>query len=386
MLVPRAQEASAVVAELDRTLSRQVRRRRRRGLPPPQVLVEAPDWSFSSGDVDRPFHAASAGKLLTAALVAGLVERGRFGFDTPIGRLLPVVDTDGLPAVGGFDAAVDVTVDHLLAQTSGLPDFFDPPRGRRTPAAIGAVVAHPERRFTPSDLLDAARGLPAVGPPGERFHYSDTGWVLLGRIAEEATGEPFATLLRTRVFEPAGMEQAATPYDVTLLPDDLGSIDVEPFWLRGHELSRAHAVSLDWAGGNVVAPPRDWLRFLRALRGGVLVSESTLARLERPRHRFRRGIRYGAGTMTLRFDELVPVVGRGLPAAVGHLGVWATHVVAYPEHDAFVVLNFHADREMNASFQVQMRIASLLRRGAAQQARPSNRLAGVGDPREDRWS
>lgn len=337
-----------------------VTRRRSPRLPAPQVLVEAPGWRFEHGAVERPFHAASAGKLLTATLVAQLVERGRLGFDTHLGAVLPAADTGGLPAVPGVDPATDITVEHLLTQTSGLPDYFETRRGRDTPASVRSAVEHPERRYTPTDLLDAAKRLPPEGRPGERFAYSDTNWVLLGRIAEEASGVAFATLLRTRIFETAGMERASTPYDATLIPDDLSGLDIEPFWLGRHEMSRAHSVSLDWAGGNIVAPPGDWVRFLRALRSGVLLAPATLAHLERPRHRFRWGIGYGAGTMTLRFGELVPLMMRAVPNPVGHLGFWATHVFSYPEQEAYVVLNFHSDHAMQQSFRSHMQIARLL--------------------------
>ena len=325
--------------------------------------MTAPGWTFEFGGADRPFHAASSGKLLTATLVAMLVERGGLGFDSPLGSVLPAADLSGLPAADGVDVATEVTIEHLLTQTSGLPDYFEPPRGRDTTASARSAVDHPERRFTPTDLLDAAKTLPPAGRPGERFVYSDTNWVLLGRIAEEAAGEPFASVLRTRIFEPTGMERASTPYDATLIADDLGDLEVAPFWIDGREMSRAHAVSLDWAGGNIVATPHDWARFVQAWRGGRLVTPETLAYLDRPRHRFRRGIGYGAGTMTLRFGDLVPLVMRRAPRPVGHLGIWATHVFAYPEQDAAVVLNFHSTRCMQQSFQIHMQIARLL--GAA---------------------
>lgn len=346
-------------AKLHRALERLTRRRAPR-LPAPQVLVQTPDWSFEHGAIERPFHAASSGKLLTATLVGQLVEQGRLDFQAPIGTVVPGADLAGLPAASGVDPARDVTIEHLLTQTSGLPDYFETARGRDTAASVRSVVEHPERRFTPSDLLDAAKTLPADGRPGERFVYSDTNWVLLGRIAEEASGEAFAALLRSRIFEPAGMERASTPYDATLIADDLSDLDVEPFWIGRHELTRAHAVSLDWAGGNVVAPPHDWVRYVKALHEGALLTPSTLAYLQRPRHRFRRGIAYGAGTMTLRFGELMPPLLRGLPEPVGHLGFWATHVFAYPEQKAYVVLNFHSNRQMQQSFMVHMQIARLL--------------------------
>lgn len=337
----------------------------RRGgpLPPPQVLVRTPEWEFTYGDVEQPFHAASCGKLVTAALVAMLAERGRLDLDAPLGAVLPVDDTAGLPAAPGVDVARDVTVEHLLTHTSGLPDYFEPPRGYATDASVHGVTVHRDRRWTPRELLHESHRLPPAGRPGERFLYSDTNYVLLGRIAEEAGKDTLATLVRTEIFEPCGMDRSSTPYDSTVIPDDLSGLDVAPFWIGGHELSRAHGVSLDWAGGGVVAPPADWVRFQQALHGGRLVSAATLARLTRSRHRFRRGLHYGAGTMTIRFHEFVPILLRGLPRPVGHLGYLAAHTFYYPEQDAHVVLNFHSHSRMNASFTIHSRIARLIAGG-----------------------
>lgn len=333
---------------------------RQRAMPPPQVLVRTPGWDFEFGEVSQPFHAASSGKLMTAALVAMLVERGHLDFDSPVGALLPAAEIAGLPAAAGVDIAREVTVEHLLTHTSGLPDFFEPPRGYETAASFRAAGAQLDRRWTPADLLGEARKLPPVGQPGARFHYADTNYVLLGRIAEEAAGERFATLLRTHIFEPCGMERSSTPYDATLIADDLSELDVEPLWIGRHELSRAHWLSLDWAAGNVVGPPGDFVRFQQALYGGRLISLEHVEHLARPRNRLRRGIHYGAGTMTLRFGELFPPLLRGLPEPVGHLGFTATHVFHYREHDAHVVLNFHSNRRMSHSFRVHVRIARLL--------------------------
>lgn len=322
-------------------------------------MVRTPAWTFEFGDVARPFHAASCGKLITATLIARLVERGRFGYGSPLGGLLPAAEVTGLPAAAEVDVARDVTVEHLLTHTSGLPDFFLPPRGHDSAASVRGVVAQPDRVWTPGEALEEARRLPPVGRPGERFAYADTNYLLLGRIAEEAEGEPFATLLRRHVFEPSGMEHTSTPYDATLLPDDLADLDVAPFWIGRRELTRARSVSLDWAGGGVVGTPADFVRFQQALHGGRLIAPEHVAHLARPRHRFRRGIRYGAGTMTLRFRELGPGL-RGLGDAVGHLGYWGTHVFHHPEHDAQVVLNFHSDRHMRQSFLIHARIARVL--------------------------
>ncbi|SKC41376.1 serine hydrolase domain-containing protein [Krasilnikoviella flava] len=333
--------------------------RRRSSMPPPQVLVVSPRLELESGGA-QPFHAASVGKVMTATLVATLVEQGRFRFGTPVGKLLPGADLDGLPVAPGVDVRTDVTLEHLLTHTSGLPDYFEPPRGTSTGVSVRTAAADPDRYWSPAALLDEARRLPAVGRPGERFRYGDTVYVLMGRIVEEATGEPFDAALRDRVLGPSGMERSSTPYGDARTPADLDGLDVAPFWLGRHELSHALSMSLDWAGGGIVAPPADLVRFQQALHGGRLISRDTLRWMTTPRRRRRRGIHYGAGIVTVRFGEFTPPFLRGLPEPVGGLGHFATHMFFYPRQDAHVVLNFHAYRRMNQSFALHARIARLL--------------------------
>lgn len=342
--------------------------RRQPDLPPPQVVVRAPGWDFESGDVDRPFHAASVGKVMTATLIAMLIEGGSLDADTSIGRVLPGEDIAGLPAAPGTDTARDVTVEHLLTHTSGLPDYFEPPRGSSTAASTTSVAQDPQRRWTPQELLAEVRHLPPVGRPGERFSYGDTAYVLLGRIAEEVTGEAFSALLASRIYERAGMTRSSTPYGDARTPEDLADLDVQPFWIGPHELSRALAVSLDWAGGGIVAPAEDLIRFQEALHGEQLVSRSTLAWMARRRHRMRPGIHYGAGLVTVRFGGFFPLL-RGLPEPIGGLGSFATHMFYYPQHRAHVVLNFHADKRMQGSFQTHIRIAQIIAKQASDRGR-----------------
>ncbi|CAM3419330.1 serine hydrolase domain-containing protein [Isoptericola cucumis] len=346
--------------EVDRLRASLERKGRRRSvMPPPQVLVVAPGLELETGG-SQPFHTASVGKVMTATVVAQLVEQGRLGFDSPVGKLLPASDLDGLPAAPGVDVAADVTVEHLLTHTSGLPDFFEPPRGTRTAVSTRSVAALPDRYWSPAALLAETHHLPPVGRPGETFRYSDTVFVLMGRIVEEATGETFNAQLRERVFEPAGMGRSSTPYSDARTPADLAGLDVAPFWLGRHELSRALSISLDWAGGGIVAPPADLVSFQRALHDGRLVSPETLAWMTTPRHRRRRGIHYGAGMVTVRFGEFTPPFLRGLPEPVGGLGHFATHMFFYPRQRAHVILNFHAYSRMNQSFMTHARIARLL--------------------------
>ncbi len=331
--------------------------------PAPQVLVEAPGLRFEFGEVGRRFHCASIDKVMTAAAVAMQVERGTLRFDAPLGTVLPADDLTGLPAADGVDVARDVTIDHLLSHTSGLPDYFDPPRGQQVEASMTRVVRAPDRAWTRAEIFDQVRTMRPVGRPGERFAYSDTAYLLLGRVLEEASGTPYAQLLAQEVFAPAGMEASSVPFDDGFSVARLGELDLAPMWLGRHEVSRRACLSLGWGG--VVTTADDLVRFQRALHGGALIRPETWAHLARRRHRMRAGIHYGAGAVTLRFGELMPLVLRGLPEPVGGLGISAAHMFYYPRHRAHVVLNFHATGAMRSSFQAHVQVAQLLARGAS---------------------
>ena len=364
--------ASEFAARIDRHLERVTARRGELGAP--QVAVRAPrlgiDYRF--GDPATRFHGASVGKLFTATLVMQAVADGAFAVDTPLTALLPRDELAGLfDTTGSTDAAGGATVHHLLTHTAGVADSFEGPvtDGR---TLVELVVDEPDRFWTPRDLLDFSRDRQRpVGRPGERFRYSDTGFVLLGRLLEEATGRAFHELLHERVFEPVGMPDSwlmfrsrpARDGGPVLAPDagPLGGTAIAPVRLGRHEVTDHRSLSCDWAGGGIATTPPDLLAFSDALHHGRLIRTEQLAYLAEPRNRFRPGIRYGAGTMQVRFEGLSPFL-RGMPRPIGHIGILATHVWHDPVHDAEIVLNFGSTREMVRSFRTLIEIERALQR------------------------
>lgn len=359
-------DADTFTRRMDGWLARA--QRKRKGMPPPQVRVAASRLGidYSSGQRERPFHTASIGKVMTATLMAQLAAEGRLEWDAPITALLPDSELRGLFVIDGTDRSHEVTVRQLLSHTSGVADYFDgPPR-----TFIDSITNEPDRLWSPADLLEFSRAQQKpVGAPGERFSYSDTGFVLLGRIAEECTGTPFGSLLHERLFTPSGMDHTCLLWHtvpggaVSTSPDPAEDLDLSPLWLSGTELSRARSLSCDWAGGGLATTVDDLVRFQRALHAGVFLPPDRLAEMALPRAKFRRGIRYGEGLMTLRFTEFAPLL-RGLGEPVGHIGVLGTHMFFSPALDAHVVVNFHSTAEMVRSFRCHIVIAQLLARRA----------------------
>lgn len=143
--------------------------------PVPEVLDEA--TVFDAASLTKP--------VVTATLVQRLRERGQLDIDAPLQRYLP--------GCGGADKAA-ITLRHLLTHTSGLPASL-PGNG----AGNWAGAAAAER---------IGCGLTLTAPPGTLFRYSDVNFILLGRIVEQASGQPLAQFAREALFEPLGMHDS----------------------------------------------------------------------------------------------------------------------------------------------------------------------------------
>ena len=108
-----------------------------------------------------------------------------------------------LPA--GLPVSVNprITIGMLLDHTSGLADYF------LNPKIDPALQRDPGRAWAPADALRFV-GKP-LSAPGKAWHYSNTNYLLLGLIAERATGKPLATLVRERLLDPLGLARDLVP-------------------------------------------------------------------------------------------------------------------------------------------------------------------------------
>jgi CubicO group peptidase (beta-lactamase class C family) len=244
---------------------------------------------------DSLFRIASTSKPITAAATLALVEQGLIALDEPVDRLLPELTgrrvlrrADG-PLDDTVPAVRPATVRELLTFTFGfgmIMDMFASPQPWPVVEAADALglatIGPPEPDVQPDpDTWIAGLGtLPLIAQPGERWLYN-TGASVLGVLAARASGQPFAEVLRSRVFEPLGMRDTAfftsdtgrlaTCYQAT--PDGLAVWDPpDGAWSRPPAFG-------DGAAG-LVSTVDDLLAFARMLlRGGspVLSADSVRA-------------------------------------------------------------------------------------------------------------
>lgn len=310
-------------------------------------------------DPNQPFHVASIGKLFTATLTAMLVEDGKLNYSDPIGDYLDESTLESLFVYEGRDYQKVVTVEQLLAHTSGAADYFGDPvlSGKPFP---DRVVSEPDTLWTPESLLDFTRKhQTSVGRPGEQYHYSDTGYILLGLIIEKVENKPFHEVLHERIFTPLAMDNSYLMFHSE--PKNQPKKVIADIWFQNVEISRFNSLSADWAGGGIVSTPRDLLTFQKALHAGQLINSESQDKLFQVRHPFRTGIYYGMGTMEIHFEEFFFLL-KGMPRVKGHIGILSTHLFYEPETKTHIIMNFGSDRKMEDSFKALIEILNTLRR------------------------
>ncbi|XID95542.1 serine hydrolase domain-containing protein [Paenibacillaceae bacterium WGS1546] len=293
-------------------------------------------------DPRQPYYIASVSKLFAAVLCATLVERGELGFDDPISGYLDAELLRELHVYKGKDYAGDIRVRHLLNHTSGLNDFFEdkPAQGA---SMLDLTLEESSRLWTPRDVVEWTKSrLKNRFPPGQGFHYSDTGYHLLGMLLENAAGRAYSDLLRDRILQPLGMMHTyLSGYSAPLEPNGLPPAGL---YIRDRDISSYDSLSWMFAGGGLVSTTEDQLKFMKAVVKREIVSDATFAAMN-DWATFFPGIDYGYGLMNIK---PVFVIMPKKYAAWGNAGSTGSFLFYHPATDAYLIgsLNqFRYDRK-----------------------------------------
>ena len=154
-------------------------------------IAYAKAYGDARRDPKQPAQAAtryaigSISKQLTAAAILLLVQDGKLSLDEPVEKHVP-----------GLTRGGDITIRQLLSHTSGYQDYW--PQDYMFP-----LMTEPA---APELIMDRWARKPLDYEPGTKWQYSNTGYVIAGRIVEKVSGQPLFQFLKQRIFEPLGMK------------------------------------------------------------------------------------------------------------------------------------------------------------------------------------
>ena len=225
------------------------------------------------------YNIGSTAKQFTAALVLRLVERGKLALTDTIGRHLR----------GSRPEWNAITIDQLLNHTSGLEHDVAP------------VVAESDSVSLDSLVALAAREKPAA-PPGTKFLYSNTGYVLLAALIEKMYGKPYAVVLRDEIARPLGLESLGACQALPQARAATGYIRTS----FGTSTPRGYVhPSHGTGGGNICARASDLARWNAALHGGRVVSAESYTAMTTPRGSVAGDYGFGLGIRKAPWGDAV---------------------------------------------------------------------------------
>lgn len=147
--------------------------------------------------LETRFGIASGTKFFTALAIGKLIEAQKLSFDTKLRDCI---------ALDFPQYSQEITIRHLLTHTSGIPDYLDEEKMPDCENVRFSVPWYDLR--SPRDYLALFPDEPMKFAPGERFSYSNGGYILLGVVIEELTGLTYQDFVAQAIFTPIGMNQS----------------------------------------------------------------------------------------------------------------------------------------------------------------------------------
>jgi CubicO group peptidase (beta-lactamase class C family) len=208
----------------------------------------------------------SVTKQFTAAAILRLADQGKLSVDDPLSKYVP-----------DFPRASEVKIRHLLSHTSGIASYTNPKY-----AAKARDLAR--RDFTLPQLIDFIATLDPLYEfaPGTAWFYSNSGYILLGRIIEKVSGKSYRDFLQSEFFGPLGLAHTAVDQSGEIVPDRAHGYSPAKSSPAG--FSNPPFMSLTVAGpaGAIRSTARDMLQWQLALFGGRVLSPASLTLMTTP--------------------------------------------------------------------------------------------------------
>jgi len=281
--------------------------------------------------------AASIGKTFVGATTVVLCREGVLNLDAHISRWLG--DRRWFPRLPNHDT---ITLRHLLTHTSGLPDHV---HQKSFAIAVSQKWREIDNPFPPESLIQFILDQPPLFNAGKAWAYTDTGYILIGLIIEQATGRSYFDEINERFLIPLGLTQTS-PSDKRILPGlAAGYLAVDnSFGFPGKTTTTEGIMvwhpGIEWTGGGLVSTSRDLALWAAALFEGKAIKGDYLGELllSVPMSPDTADMQYAAGVSVLLSGPFGPVYGHG-----GWIPGYSSSLRYYPEHRVAVAFQINTD-------------------------------------------
>src|SRR5579871_1657273 len=243
------------------------------------------------------FRLGSITKQFTAASILLLEERGKLKVEDPVKKYL----SDAPPA---WDK---ITIFHLLTHTSGIPNFTNFPEYR-------SIEPFP---ITADKLVAFFRDKPLDFEPGEKWSYSNSGYVVLGHLIEKISGETYEKFVQANIFDPLGMQDSGYDSNSAVITHRAAGYAPSP---KGPVNAGFVHMTVPFSAGALYSTTQDLLRWEQGLFSGKVLSEASLQKMTTP---FKNNYAFGLLVYTVNGHKMI--------SHNGGIEGFNTDLIYYPE-------------------------------------------------------
>jgi CubicO group peptidase (beta-lactamase class C family) len=199
------------------------------------------------------YNIGSIGKTFTAVAIMQLIQDGALRLSDTLEKFYPECP---------FAEKKTITIHHLLTHTAGLGDYLEHRDYRAKLASLHSIA----------DVLPMVFDQQPAIPPGERFQYSNSGFLLLGGIIEKVSGIAYREFIRERIFLPCGMMESGIYQEDEVLADRAIGYTQNA---DGSFASNVRIIPAAFSDGGLRTSAGDLLKFDQALKNDNLLSEQS---------------------------------------------------------------------------------------------------------------
>lgn len=257
------------------------------------------------------FRIGSITKQFTATAIMMLAEEGKLKVTDPITKYLKDYPTHGYT----------ITIEHLLNHTSGIRSYTSMPEFLEEELRTDMTV---------EELVDYFKKEPMDFPPGQKYLYNNSGYILLGAIIEKVSGKSYQDFIHEKIFKPQGMKNSYYGSHLTIIPNRTAGYEKTK---KGFTNCPFLSMKLPYAAGSLLSTVDDLYTWNRALFAGKVISRDSFKRMITPtKLKDGKMQNYGYGLGISKFFGYRSI-GHG-----GGINGFVTYAMQIPEKKVFVAV------------------------------------------------